>query len=276
MIDGMLHPVTILMARADFTRYGGFDEAMAGYEDWEFMAKLAYHAACGIRVPRPLLAYRIHTGTQRKIGQGAREERARLIHERYGALDMAKRCCGGNGDALIAARNALTGYPAGGATSGPDGDCPAGQMTMEYIGTYLAPVTFLGKYKGGRANHQFACVAENDISKLERTGHWRKSVAAVSMDHAPEPRVVIVEEAVQEKIRRAEAIERIQDARRAAEEAMVQLRQEPVPMVSHPVGRAEDQPETTLTVASTNGSSGETYTVVQAEDKPRPKRSRKS
>jgi glycosyltransferase involved in cell wall biosynthesis len=271
---GMGHSVTILIAKADVNAVGGFDESIRGLEDWEFMAHLAHDAKCGVRVARPLLAYRVAAGTQRNVGMAHREDRARLIVERYGGLDMAKKCCGGNGEALSATKAALLDYsaaPAGASVS--PANCDNGGRLMEYIGSYNAPVTFLGKYSGGKlGNHKFACVAPGDVARMERTGHWREAEAKPSMDNAPEPKVV--GESVAAKITRAEAVASMQDARAAAvaEAERMMREQPPMQTVTHPIDFTEDQPEVTLTVAST----GDQMVAPEPATQAKPKRGRKS
>lgn len=60
------HSVTCLYERAAWTKVGGFDEKISAWEDWDFVIALADAGYCGIRVPVPLLHYRMQAGTVRE------------------------------------------------------------------------------------------------------------------------------------------------------------------------------------------------------------------
>lgn len=60
-----IHPVTTLMATECARQIGGFNEELAGYEDWEFYLKAAVMGVCGERLQRGLLVYRLDTGQRR-------------------------------------------------------------------------------------------------------------------------------------------------------------------------------------------------------------------
>jgi glycosyltransferase involved in cell wall biosynthesis len=57
-----LHPPTALIRRTAFEVSGGFDESMRdGYEDWDFWLRLAERGFRGVRVRRPVYAWRRHS-----------------------------------------------------------------------------------------------------------------------------------------------------------------------------------------------------------------------
>lgn len=98
--DGSSHPVTALVRREHAQTIGGFDEAMPGWEDWEFYIRMAMYGFCGARLPEALLVYRLHTGLRREDSLARKDESLAVLKERYadfftGAKPMAK-CCGGD------------------------------------------------------------------------------------------------------------------------------------------------------------------------------------
>jgi glycosyltransferase involved in cell wall biosynthesis len=195
-----LHGVSVLMARADAQRIGGFDESLAGFEDWDFFIKCAIHGLCGVRVPEALLGYRLSTGARRN---GALARRAQIVAElasRYGDYFDGRKplmaCCGGDKLATPIAAAVVQ-------QMGERYDIlPGNQVYMQFIGSYEAPVTYYGKYSGCRTCPPVA-VELGDVPRLEATGVWR----AVPKKLEPAPEMApIAPAAISADIRREPAV----------------------------------------------------------------------
>jgi len=60
----MFHPVSVLMNRVCAQKLM-FDETLESWEDWEFYLRAASQGICGVRLPEPLLIYRMDSGQRR-------------------------------------------------------------------------------------------------------------------------------------------------------------------------------------------------------------------
>lgn len=188
------HAVTALLPTAWAREVGGFDEAMAGWEDWDFFIKFAIRGYCGARVPEALLAYRQTTGTIREKSLAAKDDLLALLRARYASYATGETsmpgCCGGNGDALLQARSLIQSLQEqDGRSRGsllPDGSdmtevtqvLPS-VVRMEFVGPQVGAVTFFGRqqgaqYRGGRDPlFRYCDVQPDDVAHLEATGSWR-------------------------------------------------------------------------------------------------------
>jgi len=185
------HSVTILVAKADLETIR-FDESMAYWEDWKLPLELAVAGIRGIRVPRPLLTYRLNTGIRRKaseVHEGAIREALRKQFEPYttGEKEMCA-CTGGNGGR--SARNAAIQ-----ALSQSEQPTPVVQtvdldningyvsstntVRLRYIGERTAGVPYRGRvsrkqYVFGRdPSVEFVDVDPRDVLELMRTGDFQ-------------------------------------------------------------------------------------------------------
>ena len=86
--DG-LGAVTSVISQEEFQAVGGFDEGMATREDWDFHFKLVAAGFCGMRVPMPLMTYRLATGERR---EKQATETARILREKYPLEDLKVGC----------------------------------------------------------------------------------------------------------------------------------------------------------------------------------------
>lgn len=212
------HAVTALLPTAWARDVGGFDAAMLGWEDWDFFIKFALKGYCGARVAIPLLAYRQTTGTVRERSFAARDDLLALLRERYATYATGETpmpgCCGGNGDALLQAKQMIASFQIGGQAAIVERDpvhvLPA-VVRMEFIGVQQGAVTFFGsngryQYRGGRnAMDRYADVQPEDVDHLEATGMWRvitqlpePSVAPTNplLFQAEEPAVAVADDDV--------------------------------------------------------------------------------
>lgn len=186
------HAVTVLMATEDARRVG-FDEDIIYLEDWDFFARCAIAGIQGKHLSKPLVAVTIHD--KRKTTDLSKdpalfEKVAHMVFDRLedyreGKKDMGG-CCGGNGDALLAAKEAAFGrqYPV------TDQELPLGQIEpgvvrMEYVGGQMGGSFYGGpgttasgrRYKGGKNSHdRFIDAAPEDVNWLENSGNFRRVV----------------------------------------------------------------------------------------------------
>lgn len=182
-----LHGVSVLMATDDALKLGGFDEAMSGFEDWEFFARCAITGLCGAVVPEALLCYRLHTGERRERAMKERDAIVAYLKEQHGDYIEGRvqmsACCGGNLTASEQAAKELEGVTRGLAPAiGDDG-----KVAMEYIGRYEAPVTYFGKYAGCKTCEPVG-VEPGDVQRMADTGAWR--VVPTMEPHTPKPAAI--------------------------------------------------------------------------------------
>jgi len=148
--DG-LGAVTSLLDRGQFDDVGGFDEEMETREDWDFHLRLVLAGHCGMRLPRPLVTYRLATGKRR---EKQAKETAAMLRKKYTmeALTMGCKPCSQNAKrASMAAKD----LPENWSTLED-----AGFEQIEYTGSNRATTTFTGVT--GR-NYRFG---NNDESKI--------------------------------------------------------------------------------------------------------------
>lgn len=141
------HPITGLYEKAKWEEVGGFDEALKGWEDWDFHLKMQAAGACGIRVPLPLLYYRIHAGWRREKLYAEEEKNKAEIFTKYGEYINGRKqlmACGSCGN-----RPAVAPMPTYTPQSyKPD---PTGQTQLvEYTGDNVGPLVYAGYVTGQR------------------------------------------------------------------------------------------------------------------------------
>lgn len=207
------HAVTALMATAWAREVGGFDETMAGWEDWDFFIKFAIAGYCGARIPEALLAYRQTTGTIREKSLAAKDELLTVLRGRYAAYALGEKpmssCCGGNADALLAAKAAIGALPADSPwfQNNQPVDAAPTVVRMEFVGDRTGAVTYFGKngrnqYRAGNnAYDRYVDVQPEDVGHLEGLGLFRvvtrppepsPAPAEIVQLHDAEPEVAFV------------------------------------------------------------------------------------
>ncbi len=159
------HSVSILVAKVDMLKVGGFNEGMAFWEDWAAGLALAREGICGRHIMEPLLSYVWTTGRRRKASRDIEEELRRILREEFedAAKEADEMCnCGGGGpslqqqaaDALSPYKTAQASMAGRGAPQGlPGQDASPGFREMEkvalrYVGRKSAPVPYVGKVTG--------------------------------------------------------------------------------------------------------------------------------
>lgn len=222
------HIISVLMATADAQRIT-FDATLPFWEDWDFFARCAVAGIHGLRIAESTLVVRRNTGTRTREAfspDGNSGPVLSLLRERYQVyskgLKAMAQCCGGNGDALLAARAAYDGTPpdTGGLSLNIttkkgrlNGDnmivqgAPEQGFTpvrLEFTGERQGAVTYRGlngrEYRGGNNPlERYANVHPDDLAKLTSTGDWRVVAVPVMSeslredDYRPEREQVVAQ-----------------------------------------------------------------------------------
>jgi hypothetical protein len=93
--EKMQHAVTALVD-TQLAREQGFDETLPTWEDWDFFLQFALKGYCGVRVPEPLLIYRVTSGTRRDVAlKNSDRYRTQILTKYEGVKQMACGACGG-------------------------------------------------------------------------------------------------------------------------------------------------------------------------------------
>ena len=211
-MDGK-HIVSVLMATVDAKRIG-FDPALPFWEDWEFFAHAATLGIHGKRIHQQTVMVRRDTGTRTKEAFAANGNAGPVLsrlRERYQEYSKGTKpmsgCCGGNGDALLAARAAWDGTAPdtqgltlhittkhgrlnGDGTMITQGAPDSSGVTpvrMEFTGERQGAVTYYGvagrQYRGGNnALERYINAHPDDVAKLESTGDWKRVSVPVMVD----------------------------------------------------------------------------------------------
>jgi len=167
--DG-LGAVTVIIDQAEFQAVGGFDEELDTREDWDFQFKLAMAGFCGVRVPQPLVTYRLATGERR---EKQASDTAAMLREKYDleGLKVACKPCSQN------ARVMSTVLPQSWSTKEEEGF-----VQLKYVGKNRATSTFKGV--SGR-NYRFG---NNDDARIAWV-HPEDAINLVDVKHQPFERV---------------------------------------------------------------------------------------
>lgn len=171
------HAITVLMATEDADHLGGFDAQMRGWEDWDFFIRAAIYGICGQRVASPLLVYRYDTGQRREDSLAHKDELLLALRDRYATYALGEtamaRCCGGNGGAVMAAKQALSGAPIVEEAITANAE---GVVRMEFIGHEEGAVTWFGlqgrTYRAGReVTSRYINADPADVERLLSLDH---------------------------------------------------------------------------------------------------------
>src|SRR5690606_22361701 len=188
------HAVTALVPAAWARDVGGFDERLAGWEDWDFYIKLAIRGYCGVRADKPLLGYRYHTGTERESSLAKRQPLLAELRRRYeGATPMACGSCGQQAAMMARLRADLTAPTLGGAIGM---DLQDGQVLMRYTGAAqgLQRVNSRHRRNGGKpiryeygGDRRLVAVWAEDVGFMESLGIFEQVSATSGAPPAPPP-----------------------------------------------------------------------------------------
>ena len=92
IFDHALFAVTFVHPRCAFDFIGGFDEELALWEDWDYVIRLSSAGYIGIRIPKPLFAYRYDTGMRRETSLLNKNELIETIHKKNKFTMPTKKC----------------------------------------------------------------------------------------------------------------------------------------------------------------------------------------
>lgn len=142
VLDRFNHAVTCIYLREAWQAVHGFDQQLKGWEDWDFVIALNVAGYCGIRIPYPLLQYRLNGGKRREELYAQLQELKQEMYEKWkpyidGEKKMACGCQNSNG--VAASRQQGDGAFAG-----------DGMTQLEYVGDILGPLNYVGKVTGNR------------------------------------------------------------------------------------------------------------------------------
>lgn len=157
----MHHSVTALVP-TEHARAVGFDEGLRGWEEQFFFADLAARGVCGVRLPEPVIGYRVGSGTVRAQSFANSDTLRGVRRDRYARYlsgeETPMACCGGNAAVYDAAARALE-------EAQWTGDAvPPGMTLMRYTGKSAG--TFSLSMERGvplRGRYQWSTAPENNI-----------------------------------------------------------------------------------------------------------------
>lgn len=181
-----IHNVTALLPTRFVRDVGGFDEVTRGWEDWDFYIRLAIAGYCGVKVPVPLILYRLHTGQNRAFSGTIGNELVAEVRTRYGEYIEGRKplmgCCGEDEQAKQAALAFVQGLPP---------EQRSGEILLEYIGRNAGSIPFRvnGRTYRGADNPQdkFVRAKPEDVTTLLAQGVWRQVPESVLRAQQPQP-----------------------------------------------------------------------------------------
>lgn len=150
--DGMINCVTCLVPKDAHDAIGGFNEELRGWEDYDYMLRLAEAGLCGKRIPQPLMTYRYQSGLRREAsyaeGMTLKPQIVGPFRDYFeGRKEMACSSCGGgrakalppvlpqgNGNANVQMRAATV-----------PGQPQEGMILIEYMGDSQNSIRYVGK-----------------------------------------------------------------------------------------------------------------------------------
>lgn len=197
----VIHSVTALVPTEWARDVGGFDPDLVGWEEYDFYMKMAIKGYCGIRLGKPLLFYRLNSGSRRKKSQSMSDELNAHFRTKYGGVTMAG-CCGGNNNSLLDAKRALRLLPSTPAELGLEAiPVEQGIVRLEFVGQQVGPIGFQvnGRtYYGAKDNvNRFINVPREDVAKLTLSGKWKiVQMPEPQPQREPEARRIVVEDRV--------------------------------------------------------------------------------
>lgn len=199
----MQHAVTVLMATDDARRLK-FDETLPVWEDWDFFLRAALVGVHGRRLPE--ITLHVRKGGDSRTARGAAhfDAVAAQLQAWYQEVTMGS-CCGGNGAAVMAAKQAAQGVlpeiesglsirrTIKGNGAAPLVDTAMPVVRLQFTGQRTGAVTYRGKagreYRGGNnPQNRFINAHPEDVDTLLATGHWQRVGLAVTATPPP-PRV---------------------------------------------------------------------------------------
>ena len=124
--------VNVLHSVDQWRAIGGWNETIDFYEDGEYNARL-FSQYCGVRLPEPLVRYRMHPNQRTKQYKLKSATYARNILSKIRRLEMACKTCGGTRKSITQATSAPFSAPATVNVAMLPGEM-GGRVLAHYIG----------------------------------------------------------------------------------------------------------------------------------------------
>lgn len=184
-----IHTVTALMAKSTVDAVDGFDEHYKYWEDWEFYVRLAIAGHCGVKVPSPIITYRLATSSNRNRHNASGWYGQKEILDRYNDWYEGRRplmgCCPGDKKAKMQAQQFIDNLPPGNSNN----------VTLEYLGENIGTVPFRMSdgtvYRGAsRGVGRFILVRREHLQRMLEYGMWRLAAQPSTPTVAPTPQQV--------------------------------------------------------------------------------------
>ncbi|KKM76159.1 hypothetical protein LCGC14_1382930, partial [marine sediment metagenome] len=83
VLSKMQHAMMCLIPKAKHDEIGGYDEALPGWEDWDYLIALQAAGVCSYRVATPGFVYRFRKGTIREDSFGKHKEIMEMIRAKW-------------------------------------------------------------------------------------------------------------------------------------------------------------------------------------------------
>jgi hypothetical protein len=203
VLKKMRHSVTCLVPHRAHKAIGGFDEVIAGWEDWDYFIALQDYGLCSYRIPEPLFIYRFYGGDQREESFDKRKELLQYVRNKWSKyyLKEEEMPCGGckSSKPRRPVPSPTVSAVASAATKVVGG---FKMVLLEYTGSSMGPYTIKGQpptnisYKFGlNKAHKFKYVYPHDVEYF---------LSKMNQDKTPVFRFVEIEKTVEEKPVKAE------------------------------------------------------------------------
>lgn len=180
-----IHSVTALYPKAAWIEAGGFDEALNSWEDWDFVISIANQGYCGVRVPHPLLYYRLTAGSRRETMYIDRRTMYENISNKWRNFLVEKDTMGcGCGGGASRRRDTVSSSSVGLAV--PNGVSGDGMVLLEFMGSGGAR-SFRGQSSGqvyrfgSDPEHKIGYVHGKDAKELLRIRDFKLADQAQSI-----------------------------------------------------------------------------------------------
>ena len=97
VLKRMRHSMMCMIPKAKHEEIGGYDEAMPGWEDWDYLIALQAAGVCSYRLNFPSFVYRFRTGTIREDSFGKKDEILGLIRDKWSDYYERRKSMGCSG-----------------------------------------------------------------------------------------------------------------------------------------------------------------------------------
>lgn len=141
------HAVTALYSKAAWEKVGGFDEVIEAWEDWDFIIALNVFGYCGIRLPLPLIQYRMQAGSRREKMYADKDRLRQVMLDKWGEYITGEKqtmACGGCGGRKVSTNGGSAPRVTRVEVTAPS----EGMVLIEYTKQNAGTVTYIGQVTG--------------------------------------------------------------------------------------------------------------------------------